>query len=100
MTVIERSYEKNDGTHRFWLCQCDCGRQIVVNGTHLRNGNARHCGCETSAGEALIRDILTENSINFKTQFTFPDLLGKDKQRLRFDFAVLDENNNLIYLIE
>jgi hypothetical protein len=28
-----------------WLCVCDCGKEIVVNGSHLRTGNTRSCGC-------------------------------------------------------
>ena len=28
-----------------WLCQCDCGKQIVVRGTNLRSGNTISCGC-------------------------------------------------------
>ena len=99
LTVIKRSCEKNDGSHRFWLCQCDCGRQTIVNGVYLRSGSAQHCGCENSAGETLIRDILTNNNIKFKAQYTFPDLTSNN-QRLRFDFGILNENNELSYLIE
>ena len=28
-----------------WLCQCDCGNQIVVNGYALRRGTTKSCGC-------------------------------------------------------
>lgn len=28
-----------------WICKCDCGKQAVVDGTKLRNGHTRSCGC-------------------------------------------------------
>ena len=29
----------------YWLCQCDCGQQSTVTGTHLRTGHTLSCGC-------------------------------------------------------
>lgn len=28
-----------------WLCECDCGHEYTVEGTMLRSGNTRSCGC-------------------------------------------------------
>lgn len=28
-----------------WLCQCDCGKMSVVNGSSLTTGNSKSCGC-------------------------------------------------------
>ena len=28
-----------------WKCQCDCGRQVVLNGSNLRLGLTQSCGC-------------------------------------------------------
>ncbi|GAA3620591.1 AP2 domain-containing protein [Secundilactobacillus similis] len=36
-----------------WLCQCDCGNQIVVDGARLRSGSTQSCGC-------LRRDVSRE----------------------------------------
>lgn len=30
----------------YWLCKCDCGRQDIFRGDHLRYGNTKSCGCE------------------------------------------------------
>ena len=30
---------------KLWLCKCDCGNEIIVQGTYLRNGNTISCGC-------------------------------------------------------
>jgi hypothetical protein len=29
----------------FWHCDCDCGKQSVVSGKSLRDGNTKSCGC-------------------------------------------------------
>lgn len=44
--VAIKPTEKRD--HRgvaYWLCKCDCGKEVVINGTRLRNGDTRSCGC-------------------------------------------------------
>ena len=28
-----------------WLCKCKCGKEIEVNGCHLKSGHTRSCGC-------------------------------------------------------
>lgn len=28
-----------------WLCRCDCGKETVVRGYSLRNGDTQSCGC-------------------------------------------------------
>lgn len=29
----------------FWLCRCDCGKEIEVTYNNLKSGNTRSCGC-------------------------------------------------------
>lgn len=99
LVVLHRS-DKTDGSHIFWHCKCSCGNECDINGTYLRNGVSTNCGCKRSVGESKISKILKENCINFKREYTFPDLLGDGGGRLRFDFAIFDDQNNLQYLIE
>jgi hypothetical protein len=45
LTVIQHT-----GTHpvtrrALWNCLCDCGKEVVVPGSMLINGNTRSCGC-------------------------------------------------------
>ena len=44
--------------------------------------------------------ILRENQINFKREYTFSDLTGRNNNKLRFDFAIFDSNGDIYSLIE
>lgn len=43
LTVLYRANTKKKGT--YWHCRCDCGNEIDVLGSSLRNGNTKSCGC-------------------------------------------------------
>lgn len=45
LTVLERVYNEKDPTHAFWLCKCDCGKEVIVKGRNLRSGHTKSCGC-------------------------------------------------------
>lgn len=54
LTVVEQATKRSD-THRYWKCQCDCGKVIEVPTTNLNGGKSRSCGC-------YHRDNLTERN--------------------------------------
>lgn len=59
------------------------------------------CGClRSSYGEIIIENILKENHILYKKKYEFKDLLSENQIPLRFDFAILNENNQVIRIIE
>lgn len=108
LTVIElkESYRnplnKND-INRIWYCKCDCGNIIEVKTSLLNSGkkfSCEKCNTKKSTGEKIIENLLIENKINFKKEYTFPSLKSEKNRLLRFDFAILDNNNQLQYLIE
>lgn len=88
-------------TQTMFRCLCDCGNYIDVSWSHLQSGHTCSCGCsKRSLGEYIINQILTENNISFKREYTFPNLKSEKGNKLRFDFAILNENNEVIRLIE
>lgn len=90
-----------DRQRRMWHCKCDCGNEIDAVTDWLTSGHIISCGClTTSYGEAKIESILNENKIQFRPQQTFVDLTGVGGGNLKYDFAILNENNNIIRLIE
>lgn len=54
LTVLHSIKDENNRTK--WLCKCDCGNEIAVKGTLLRNGNTKSCGCyqKERAAQSLI----------------------------------------------
>lgn len=101
LTAIERDFSKestNNGA--FWKCKCACGNETIVSGKNLKHGNTKSCGCLISIGEQYIKQLLSENKITFKQQYSFTDLKSRKNFPLRFDFAIFNQNNEIERLIE
>lgn len=94
LTVLEKTDERQYGKI-IWKCQCECGKIVYLNTSRLTSGNDISCGCKkTSFGAIKIENILKENNILYKKEYTNIELKGK-----RFDFVIL-ENDKIIRLIE
>lgn len=77
---------------------CDYFEWDVEANSFLNNG--RRCpACSESKGARKVRKYLESIDIEFKREYTFDDLRGIDGGLLRFDFAVIRENQ-LSLLIE
>lgn len=44
LTVI-RFFDRDKRGEAMWLCQCICGKQLIVRGNDLKSHNTRSCGC-------------------------------------------------------
>ena len=44
LTAIERTEETN-GSHKLWICKCDCGKYTKVPINFLKSGHTKSCGC-------------------------------------------------------
>jgi hypothetical protein len=67
-----------------------------INGVLLRNKTVQSCGCiNFSIGEANIKTILDNNNIPYISEYQIKELGNK-----RFDFAILDANQQVIRFIE
>lgn len=82
--------------------QCKCGNIFYRSYNVFSRGcfECRSCTRKASKGEMAILEFLKENNINYKTEYWFENLKGDTNKPLQFDFAILDEQNNLIMLIE
>ena len=54
----------------------------------------------SSRGEIKIYEILRDNDLNFKEEFSFEGLNSENGRALRFDFAIFDDSNYIDFLIE
>ena len=83
-----------------WKCLCkNCGNIFSTRGSSIRAGYTKSCGCIHSENEKNIIKILTDNNVEFATQYTFSDLKGLNGRPLRFDFAIF-KDKKLSHLIE
>ena len=83
------------------LCQCDCGsKPIIALNESLLNGGKKSCGCLVSYGELYITKILDANHIHYQQQYIFDDLRSKNNIPFRFDFAIFNNHQKLLFLIE
>lgn len=60
LQIDHKEADSLGNTDYYWKCQCDCGNTIVVQGTVLRRGDTKSCGClqsEESAKRAKERTI-------------------------------------------
>ena len=78
-----------------------CGEQQLSRFDAILNGTLT-CDCfrPYSSGAKVIQTYLKQHNILYKSECTFEDLYGAKGRPLRYDFAVLDKNNNPIWLIE
>lgn len=94
--TIEDCFLK-DGSY-WYKCKCDCGNKIDVLGKRLFYGMTSSCGCMNSKANELMDKILTKYNIPFKREYKFKDCA--DKAPLPFDFALFNNEQELIGLIE
>lgn len=91
--IIDYVGSKNNNGHYYYKVKCLlCGREYEALGQTLEK--TLGCGCQKSIGEFNIIQILQNNNIKYIKEYSFPQSL------LRFDFALIDENNNILRLIE
>lgn len=98
LTVLRKVEQTLGGS--IWECRCSCGNKVNVRINNLHSGKTQSCGCIKSRGENIINNILQENNIIYKREYSFDDLLGINQGKLRFDFAIFNKENQLIKLIE
>ena len=53
-----------------------------------------------SRGEIKIEEILKEAGLNFKEEYSFPNLTSSNGRPLRFDFVVFDDDGYIDFIIE
>lgn len=100
LTVLKRVDKDNKKVK--YLCECDCSNKtrLVVLADNLRRGHTTSCGCMRSKGEYFVQENLSKMGINFEKEYSFCDLLSDKNVPLRFDFAIFDEKNKILGLIE
>ena len=69
LLVLRRASNSQSGATR-WHCSCDCGKATVSNGSSLRGGGARSCGC-LSADNTRQRKRSHGHTIGYKSSRSY-----------------------------
>lgn len=98
---IKPSVNYSDHQRRV-ICQCLKCKEIkeVRYDGFFENTIACDCYRNRSIGETLINDYLIKKGYNYKSEYTFDTLVGVGGGLLRYDFAIMSDNNEPIMLIE
>lgn len=110
--IEENGMELNDDITRtvnveFWWKCPDCSHKICSSPAKRFNKSRAYTDefitcpyCYLSKGAKVIYDYLEYHDIKFKMEHMYDDLLGLGNKKLRFDFALFNNENKLITLIE
>lgn len=98
---VENHVQPNGAEKVMYECQCVCGKTYIDWAHTIAHGRS-NCGCKRikSKGEKEIEKWLNNKQISFSPQYWFDDLRGDKNKPLYFDFAILDNEENVLALVE
>lgn len=85
-------------TNYITIQRTTCGHIFPITPHNLLNHDRGCPICKESHGEKRIRRFLNKNNIHYIRQYKFDDC--RNINCLPFDFAIIDDNNNVLLLIE
>lgn len=93
--------ETFESTTKPLIWKCFCGEIFEATFTafkHCEKTRCRRCTKVQSHGEFKVEEYLKSQNINYKKEYVFSDC--KNSNSLRFDFAILNNENNVKALVE
>lgn len=81
MTVLRRGEDlvkKNGNRDTRWYCSCDCGsgKEVLILGYNLKNGNTTSCGCEHLKNSVRIGKLMGKINGKRNKKYNVYDLSG------------------------
>lgn len=86
LTVLEKMYTKK-GKGAYYKCRCSCGSTVIVQGTMLRSGNTKSCGCynKERISECSFKDLTGQRFGKLVVVGRADDLVQENgRRRVRF----------------
>ena len=74
-TIPIRIPQGNPTVQRCYLCECDCGKRVVIRFKSLRSGNSRSCGCWRMERVKKSKLVHGASSKRTKTYAAWADML-------------------------
>lgn len=86
LTVLEKAYTRK-GKGAYYRCLCSCGNTVIVQGSMLRSGNSRSCGClaKERTSEVAFKDLTGQRFGKLVVVKRADDLVQENgRRRVRF----------------
>ena len=98
LTVLERAANNSQGKAQ-WKCKCECGNIIIIEGSSLRNGHTKSCGCyqRDRTSESCKINLVGQTIGNF-TVLDYCQKEYEDKGRSKWKCRCNLCNNEEVYL--
>ena len=78
-----------------WECQCDCGNIIITDGTALRRGDSKSCGClQKEVALETVKNRPPKNTYDLTGKFGIGYINNKNKAIFYFDLEDYDKIKN------
>lgn len=103
LTVVRRLDNRMVGNYSrvVYECMCDCGKTTKVLALLLTGGLTKSCGCvHVSHPERVMKNYLSGLGVQYQSQYAISGLIGIGGGMLRFDFAILNEDQTIKCLVE
>ena len=96
--VLERAENNKQGKAQ-WKCRCDCGNIVIVDGSSLRSGHTKSCGClqRNRTSESCKINIVGQTIGNF-TVLEYQQKQYQDKGRSKWKCRCNLCGNEEVYL--
>jgi len=72
LLVIDLAKKSKNSTQtgKFWLCKCDCGNEVVIDGRAIRSGKTKSCGCyKRDSSSASMKKMRLKQSGTIEDRF-------------------------------
>lgn len=83
LNIVGKNYDRS----YLWLCDCECGKQVVVSSYGLRKGTTKSCGCLQK--ELLIKRSKKFNEYNLSGEYGIGYTSGREE--FYFDLEDFDK---------
>lgn len=84
LTVLYKDANRITKSGSYWICQCQCGNNISVKSSSLRNGSIQSCGClrkekAKAMGESVADDLIG-NTYGLLTVISKSEIKGSGRE--------------------
>lgn len=64
--LVVKKFYKSKGGLSYWICQCDCGKEKIIQGGHLKSNSVKSCGCLKGK---MIADKIKKHNLSYSSEY-------------------------------